>query len=1194
MASELAADYVSIVPSAKGLAGKIGKEFAGIDDEARKAGKSSGGAFGGAFKGALAGLAGVFAAAGIGSFVANAVKGAGDIEQSFGALDSVFKGSSKDMRNWSRNAAKDVGLTSNEFNELGTLIGSQLKNGGTAMEDLAPKTKDLIGLGADLSSMFGGSTKDAVDALSSALKGERDPIEKYGVSLNQAKIDAEAAALGFEKVGGALSAEATQAATMSLIMKQTGDAHGNFAKESDTFAHKQQVMAAEWGNLTTKMGELFLPVMATTFSFMSDKVIPVLGEVVGGVMAFTAAFKAGDGDITSSGFPGFMERLGGAARGLYDLFKGDYNSVLQSAFGWEEDHPMVAGIITIRDEAGKIPQKFNDIKDTVIPVLEDVGDWVVKNKDWLLALATAVGTTVAAYKTYTTALAVHSGMMAIYTAVSTIAGGAQAFFAGAAFTAALGVSALNTAMKANLFGIIALAVIGLVAGLTYFFTQTETGKAIVAAAWDGIQKVVGGVVDWFTNTAMPAIQDFIGGIVGFFEDLSEGAKPAIEGVKSAVGGVASFFETVVGPAIKSVFDGIGAVFTWLYENIVKPVFDGIATAVGVVVAVFQGIYNFLKPVFDSIGVIIGGFYMFFEGVFNLVVAIIQKVVIPLFMMFWNRIVEAFNAIGTSISTWWNSNVMPIFNAVVSFINTVIVPIFQQIWHTVQQVFNDARNAIMRFWYTHVKPIFDGIANFFKTVVVPAFQQIWHTVQQVFNDIKNAIMRFWYTNVKPIFDGIGNFLRDTFGPVFTWLGKFIDSVWYGIQENIKRVWYQNIKPVFSAIGDFITKDIPKAFDQGVKAVKTAWDKLIDIAKAPVRFVIDTVINDGLIKGFNDLARPLGVKELGRVALPAGFADGGYTGPGGKYQPAGIVHAGEYVFTKEQTRRAGVGNLASLANSLTGYARGGIVNPLKTMALTQGYNRVHKGIDLAAAVGTPVFATQGGRVSHAGPGASAPGVWGGNEIHIAGGNGIETWFAHLSSIGVKLGQMVRAGQQIGLSGNTGISSGPHLHFGTFNGGWPNDIDPMAYLGGAGIPSGGGFNPIQSIVDGLVSKLKDSIPGAGPFADMAVGVGKKILDGASKFVTDFLSGNHDKGSATATVYDGGGWLANTGGAQLVQHNKRKPDAVLSHEQWSTMSRIAENSGKPTPGGFNNYGTIHVRDEEELARVMHVKQMDALAVYV
>src|SRR5690606_2012582 len=53
---------------------------------------------------------------------------------------------------------------------------------------------------------------------------------------------------------------------------------------------------------------------------------------------------------------------------------------------------------------------------------------------------------------------------------------------------------------------------------------------------------------------------------------------------------------------------------------------------------------------------------------------------------------------------------------------------------------------------------------------------------------------------------------------------------------------------------------------------------------------------------------------------GFATGGYTGSGGKYEPAGVVHRGEFVFTKEATSRLGVGNLYNL---MRGYASGGLV-------------------------------------------------------------------------------------------------------------------------------------------------------------------------------------------------------------------------------------------------------------------------------
>lgn len=67
-----------------------------------------------------------------------------------------------------------------------------------------------------------------------------------------------------------------------------------------------------------------------------------------------------------------------------------------------------------------------------------------------------------------------------------------------------------------------------------------------------------------------------------------------------------------------------------------------------------------------------------------------------------------------------------------------------------------------------------------------------------------------------------------------------------------------------------------------------------------------------------------RNLGGMLFP-GFAAGGYTGHGGKHQPAGIVHGGEYVFSKEATQRAGVGNLEAMHKRLKGYSGGGIVIP-----------------------------------------------------------------------------------------------------------------------------------------------------------------------------------------------------------------------------------------------------------------------------
>jgi len=83
--------------------------------------------------------------------------------------------------------------------------------------------------------------------------------------------------------------------------------------------------------------------------------------------------------------------------------------------------------------------------------------------------------------------------------------------------------------------------------------------------------------------------------------------------------------------------------------------------------------------------------------------------------------------------------------------------------------------------------------------------------------------------------------------------------------------------------------------------------------------------------------------------------------------------------------------------------------------------HKGIDLAADVGTPVYATADGIVEFAGRRTGY-----GKTIMIQHNYGFETLYAHLKKIKVRVGDFVKKGQLIGFSGNTGLSNGPHLHY------------------------------------------------------------------------------------------------------------------------------------------------------------------------
>ncbi len=107
-----------------------------------------------------------------------------------------------------------------------------------------------------------------------------------------------------------------------------------------------------------------------------------------------------------------------------------------------------------------------------------------------------------------------------------------------------------------------------------------------------------------------------------------------------------------------------------------------------------------------------------------------------------------------------------------------------------------------------------------------------------------------------------------------------------------------------------------------------------------------------------------------------------------------------------------------------------------APTKGASTNHKGQDWAIPVGTPVYASCGGTVAKAGWGSGY-----GYVVYINHIDGRQTRYAHLSKILVKAGQTVKQGERIALSGNTGVTTGPHLHFEMLING--KQVDPLKYL-------------------------------------------------------------------------------------------------------------------------------------------------------
>ncbi|PWJ80646.1 lambda family phage tail tape measure protein [Pseudaminobacter salicylatoxidans] len=141
----------------------------------------------------------------------------------------------------------------------------------------------------------------------------------------------------------------------------------------------------------------------------------------------------------------------------------------------------------------------------------------------------------------------------------------------------------------------------------------------------------------------------------------------------------------------------------------------------------------------------------------------------------------------------------------------------------------------------------------------------------------------------------------------------------------------------------TKGFVSDLRQGLEQGKGFWESFANAARNAINKIIDKLLNDLIDAIFQVNGAATGSSSggflgaiFGGIGKLFGFANGGYTGRGAKYQPAGIVHRGEYVFSKRATDRIGIGALDQLHRYGKGYAGGGHVAParLHSAANTSG--------------------------------------------------------------------------------------------------------------------------------------------------------------------------------------------------------------------------------------------------------------------
>ena len=433
-----------------------------------------------------------------------------------------------------------------------------------------------------------------------------------------------------------------------------------------------------------------------------------------------------------SGLVDFLFNLRDAGMAAWEMLKA----------GWDAATNLASAFAPLAKSVWDMVSAFGGDGPSMIQrtaeALKSVFDWVGKNTDVVAPLVTAVVAGTAAFK----------GMSAAMGAVNAVkAAGGLLQFVKATNLAKAAQVAFNFVMNMNPIGAIVTAISALVAGLVYFFTQTETGRK----AWAAITDAFYSFVDWISSAWSSAMESISSwwtgtwdGVSGFFSTyVVQPLQTAWDAITAVWDGIVTVFKTafaiivgIVLTPIKLYIQAWVAVFTWAYDNVIKPVWDAICAAFtwaydSVIKPVFEQIANTWQWIAGIATEVFGGIVSFLEGVWTAISTGVTTA--------WNLIVAG---VTWYINTVWN---------IVSTVFTTVAGVVSSIWNGISSTVSGVWESIKSTASAAVQWVYDSVTNVFSSMssgVSSTFDGMRSAIESVWNKVKGVA-------AKPV-----NFIIDT--------------------------------------------------------------------------------------------------------------------------------------------------------------------------------------------------------------------------------------------------------------------------------------------------------------------------------------------------------------------------------------------------------------------------------------------------
>ncbi len=552
--------------------------FNKVGNEAEKTGGKLA-RMGGILKGAFVGIA-VGASVAAVSGIKDAITAASDLSETVSKTRQVFGAASDDVLKFAETSAQALGQTKQQVLDAQATFGIFGKSAGLAGKDLSGFTGQLTTLATDLASFNNTSVEESIEP-SERLRGEAEPMRKYGVLLDDASMRQQALRMGLIKTTKqALTPQQKVLAAQALIMEQTKDAQGDFARTSGGLANQQRILKAEFQNMSAELGMAFLPAVTKAAQWLNKSAIPAFKNFKGALKGFKMPTLNMSGTVKGNVAGDLKSSLGGIGQTIKSLLSG----------------PEMKGVWTnITAGFGEVVATYREYAAVLAPIISQVVFFTISTT--FQSLAPQIRT--------------------IMTTLGEIFRSGFAIIAQVVRLVITTVSYLWQKFGADILSYIRSAMSAVVGVLGGAFTIVKGLFNIVlgilkgdwSKAWDGVKQVMSGAVQVIVslwNLVKAQFKLAVSVVGGLLKDLwsliKSGWNSAMAATKQAVSdgvnAVVNSFRSLPGN-IKSFFAAAG---TWLVQagkDVIQGLLNGISNMAGAVWDKAKEIANGIKDTIEG-------------------------------------------------------------------------------------------------------------------------------------------------------------------------------------------------------------------------------------------------------------------------------------------------------------------------------------------------------------------------------------------------------------------------------------------------------------------------------------------------------------------------------------------------------------------------------------------------------------------